>query len=84
MADTNLITDDEQIAAKQEQEKPDTKVDIEVKASEKTNSNLGKITEILPSKLVLTNKGMKFPNTGNFKIGDTLILENNQVAKKDK
>ena len=55
------------------------------KKPEAAKNDFGKIVEILPSKLVLTDKGLKFPNTGGFKVGDTLVKENGKVvARKGK
>ena len=50
------------------------------KKTEAAKNDFGKIVEILPSKLVITDKGLKFPNTDGFKVGDTLIKENNKVV----
>ena len=64
-----------------------TEADAKAKAKkpEAAKNDFGKIVEILPSKLVLTDKGLKFPNTGGFKVGDTLVKENGKVvARKGK
>ena len=50
------------------------------KKTEAAKNDFGKIVEILPSKLVITDKGLKFPNTDGFKVGDTLVKENNKVV----